>query len=161
MSHELEIVNGKVAMAWAGETPWHGLGKEIPYDLTPEQILEAASLDWEVNKIPVTYDLNGIQNPTGRSALIRSSDSKMLDIVTDDWEPVQNAEAFGFFHEWVMAGDMNMHTAGSLHGGRMVWALAKVNDDFTLENGDHVEGYPLFSNPHQYGRSIDVRFPLS
>ena len=37
MSHELEMVNGKAQMSYAGETPWHGLGTRVPADLTPEQ----------------------------------------------------------------------------------------------------------------------------
>ena len=40
----------------------------------------------------------------------------------------------------------------------MVWALAKVKESFDLFGGDEVESYLLFSNPHQYGKSIDVRF---
>jgi phage/plasmid-like protein (TIGR03299 family) len=53
---------------------------------------------------------------------------------------------------------MEMHTAGSLKGGQMVWALAKVSESFDLFGGDEVESYLLFSNPHQYGKAIDVRF---
>ena len=53
---------------------------------------------------------------------------------------------------------MEMHTAGSLKDGQMVWALAKVSESFDLFGGDTVESYLLFSNPHQYGKSIDVRF---
>jgi ASC-1-like (ASCH) protein len=51
-----------------------------------------------------------------------------------------------------------MHTAGSLKGGQMVWALAKVKESFDLFGGDKVESYLLFSNPHLYGKSIDIRF---
>ena len=53
---------------------------------------------------------------------------------------------------------MEMHTAGSLKDGQMVWALAKVKSDFELFGGDRVESYLLFSNPHQYGKAIDIRF---
>jgi phage/plasmid-like protein (TIGR03299 family) len=53
---------------------------------------------------------------------------------------------------------MEMHTAGSLMDGKHVWALAKIKDSFELFGGDTVEGYLLFSNPHQFGKSIDVRF---
>ena len=35
-----------------------------------------------------------------------------------------------------MAGDMEMHTAGSLKNGQMVWALAKTKESFELFNGD-------------------------
>jgi phage/plasmid-like protein (TIGR03299 family) len=78
--------------------------------------------------------------------------------VSDDWNVLQNHEAFEFFHDFVANGDMEMHTAGSLRDGQLVWALAKVNDGFELFKGDQVDSYLLFSNPHRYGWSIDVRF---
>lgn len=159
MSHELEIFeNGDASIAYAGDVPWHGLGYKVSNDLTPEQMMEAARLDWTVDTVPLPAMYNGRKINTGHSALIRSSDSKVLDVITDDWNPLQNLEAFQFFNDFVGAGDMSMHTAGSLMGGKMVWGLAKINDSFELFGGDKVEGYLLFSNPHQYGKSIDVRF---
>ena len=89
MSHEIEIVDGKAHMAYAGETPWHGLGTAVPNDLTPEQMLEAASLNWTVSKVPAFVTINDKQVSTGHSALVRSSDDSILDIITDDWLPNQ------------------------------------------------------------------------
>lgn len=158
MAHMIEMRDGKAQMAWAGQTPWHGLGTKVPDDLTPEQMLEAAGLDWTVEKIPAFAEVNGKRIDVGHSALVRNVDSKVLDVVSNDWNPYQNADAFDFFNDFIAAGDMSMHTAGSLKGGQIVWALAKVNDGFSLFNGDNVESYLLFTNPHQYGKSIDVRF---
>lgn len=156
MAHELEIVNGVAQMAYAGEKPWHGLGVEVSNDLTPEQIMQKAGLDWTVEK-------EGLVTATGKAvpgkqALVRSTDGKVLDVIGDDWNPVQNSEAFEFFSEYVLAGDMEMNTAGSLKGGKNIWALAKVKESFTILGGDKVDSYLLFSNPHQYGKAIDVRF---
>ena len=163
MAHEIEMVNGVAQMAYAGDTPWHGLGTQVSDDITTDGMMEAAGLDWNVTKQPMYYmdDLGEMGEVPGKSALVRSSDNKVMDIVGSDWNPVQNAEAFDFFREFVDAGDMKMHTAGSLKDGKMVWALAKVNDGFTIKTDqgeDSVESYLLFSNPHQYGKSIDVRF---
>ena len=152
MSHLVET------MAYAGETPWHGLGKEVPADLSPEQMLVAAGLDWTVEKIPAFATVNGKRVNVGHSALVRSSDQTILDVVTNDWNPVQNSEAFDFFNEFVHAGDMEMHTAGSLRDGQIVWALAKVKDSFTVFKDDKVDAYLLFTNPHRFGQSIDIRF---
>lgn len=162
MAHMIEMVDGVAQMAYAGEVPWHGLGKKVPADLTPEQMLEAAGLNWEVEKHP-TFAVLDYSDPdsvieTGQSVLIRSTDKKMLDVVSDDWNPVQNAEAFEFFNEFVMAGDMEMHTAGSLRDGQIVWGLAKIKDSFELFKGDQIDSYLLFSNFHKYGFSTDVRF---
>lgn len=156
MAHELEIVNGVAQMAYAGETPWHGLGAQVSNDLTPVQMMDKAGLNWSVEKENlVTVSGKPI---AGKQALIRSTDGKVLDVVGDDWNPVQNEEAFQFFSEYVLAGDMEMNTAGSLKGGRNVWALAKVKESFTILGEDQVDSYLLFSNPHQYGKAIDVRF---
>ena len=159
MSHELEIAkNGEANMAFVGETPWHGLGKRVPNDVSPEQMLKAANLDWSVSKKQLFFNSEGGLVPTKAQALVRSTDNKVLTVVSDNWNPVQNLEAFEFFNDFVHAGDMEMHTAGSLKGGKMVWAMAQIKDSFTLFGGDKVEGYLLFSNPHEFGRSIDVRF---
>jgi phage/plasmid-like protein (TIGR03299 family) len=150
MAHMVET------MAYAGETPWHGLGTNVPADLGPIQMMQKAGCDWTVSKQQM-YVMDGIP-VTGKKALVRDSDNTVLDIVGDDWNPVQNDEAFEFFHEYCMAGDMEMHTAGSLDEGRMVWVLAKVKESFSILGDDQVDSYLLFSNPHKYGKAIDVRF---
>jgi phage/plasmid-like protein (TIGR03299 family) len=162
MAHMIEEIDGVAQMAYAGDVPWHGLGIKVPADLTPEQMLEAAGLNWTVQKYP-TFAILDENDPdsvveTKQSALIRSKDKKLLDVVSDDWNPVQNAEAFDFFNEFVMAGDMEMHTAGSLKDGQIVWGLAKVKESFELFKGDKIDSYLLFSNFHKYGFSTDVRF---
>jgi phage/plasmid-like protein (TIGR03299 family) len=121
-------------------------------------MMEKAGVDWSVQECESFVDFNGERISTGQKALVRSTDGKVLTNVGKDWNPVQNEQAFEFFSEYVFAGDMEMHTAGSLKDGQMVWALAKVKDSFDLFGGDTVESYLLFSNPHQYGKSIDVRF---
>jgi len=152
MAHMIET------MAYAGEVPWHGLGTKVPADLSPAQMLEKAGLDWSVEKIPAFANISGKQVNVGWSALTRSSDERILGVVSNDWNPVQNSEAFQFFDEYCRAGDMEMHTAGSLKDGQIVWALAKVKDSFDLFKGDQVDSYLLFTNPHKFGQCIDVRF---
>jgi len=158
MAHELEFVDGKAQMAYAGEVPWHGHGTPVDDDLTPEEMMKAAGLDWDVKKYSMFTEVKGKRVKADVKALVRSSDSKILTQVGPDWNPVQNSEAFEFFNDFVKAGDMSMHTAGSLKGGRHVWALARVNQSFELFGGDRVDSFMLFSNPHQYGKSLDVRF---
>lgn len=162
MAHEIEIVDGVAQMAYSGEEPWHGLGTRVSNDLTPAQMLKVAGLDWKVAKVPLFADRGNKTKRIqieGQQALIRSRDDKVLTIVGKGWNPVQNSEAFDFFNDFVGVGDMEMHTAGSLKGGKIVWALARVKESFELFDGrDRVESYLLFSNPHEFGRSIDVRF---
>ena len=158
MAHEVEMIDGVAQMAYAGDKPWHGLGVEVSNDLTPEQMMKKAGLDWTVEKVDSFIEVKGERIPTGQQSLVRSSDNKILTNVGGDWNPVQNSEAFEFFSEYVLAGDMEMNTAGSLKGGTNVFALAKVKESFTILGEDQVDSYLLFSNPHQYGKAIDIRF---
>jgi len=163
--HELEILsNGTASMAYRASNgkPWHGLGVPVGDDMTPAEIMKAANLDWTVSKHEMFIEGDfgaGLQRvKTGKDALVRDSDGKIMTIVGENWKEVQNSEAFNFFHDFVEKGDMVMDTAGALKDGRIVWALASIKDGFTLFNGDEVKGYLLFSNPHLYGKSIDIRF---
>ena len=159
MAHMLEIVEGKAQMAYTGDVPWHGLGTKVSNDLTPEQMLKAAGLNWTVDPVDLFAEVGGKRLATGHRALVRSTDQRVIDVITDDWNPVQNSDAFEFFNDFVAHGDMSMETAGSLKDGKIVWALAKVKESFDLFGGkDRVDAYLHFTNPHQYGQSIDVRF---
>tara|TARA_R110000796_G_scaffold3035_16_gene11655 strand:- start:6531 stop:7487 length:957 start_codon:yes stop_codon:yes gene_type:complete len=145
-------------MAYAGQLPWHGLGTRVSENISVDEMMVESGLDWEVQKVPAYADLNGTRIHSGHDMLVRTSDNTALDMVTGNWNPVQNAEAFDFFRDFVEAGDMEMHTAGSLQGGKRVWCLAKVKDDFTIGGKDLVESYLLLTNPHMYGRAVDIRF---
>lgn len=153
MNNVLQIETSAIV----GGCPW-GIGTEVSNDLTPTQMMEKAGVDWTVEKVPTFAHHNGQHIPTGKEALVRSSDSKVLTQVGGNWEPCQNQTAFEFFNEYCLAGDMEMNAAGSLKDGKMVWALAKINESFDVLPGDQVDSYLLFSNPHEYGKSIDIRF---
>lgn len=154
MQHETESV------VYAGETFRHGFGKKLEGVPTPKEIQRAAKLDWTVRKVPLTYELDGARCASDRYALLRDSDNRLLDTVPRSWQPVQNDEAFAFFEHFTKVGDMTMEAAGSLMGGRRVFALARVEDSFHLARApqDVIESYLLFTNPHQYGHSVDIRF---
>ena len=145
-------------MAYAGEVPWHGLGERVSNDLSPLQMMQKAGVDWTVEKVPAYVKVGNQEIATGQQALIRNSDNSVLTNVGENWEPVQNEEAFNFFNEFCAAGDMEMHTAGSLKDGQIVWVLAKIKESFDILGKDQVDSYLLLSNPHVYGQALNVRF---
>lgn len=160
MAHNLEEINGKVAMAFSGkQLPWHGLGTNISAELTHEEILKAASLDWKVNKKSLhTIDSKGNYiNVPDNFALVRDIDDSILDVVGPSYQPVQNSAAFEFFKRFLDAGAIHMDTAGSIDKGRRIWGLGKLNSGFSIGNTDRVEGYILLTNTHKYGYSIQAK----
>jgi|TARA_R100000458_G_C8258775_1_gene234518 phage/plasmid-like protein (TIGR03299 family) len=163
MSHEIET------MAYAGKVPWHGLGEKVEDNMTPEEMLVAAGLDWSVSKRQAyTVDKPNCWNiidPTGEAQFIkcedhyyvvRDTDNKVLSHCKDSYVPFQNKEVMSFFKKFTKAGQMTMETAGSLKNGKEIWGLAKISSDFKLAGGDHVESYLLLNNSHSVGKAMTI-----
>jgi phage/plasmid-like protein (TIGR03299 family) len=153
-------VDGRPEMAYSddGEVPWHGFARRVRSDLTPDQMMEEAGVGWEVGKVKAHAKIGGKSIDVDRSVLYRKDNQEILSVVSNNWEDCSNKQAFEFFTDFVVKGDATMHTAGSLQGGKIVWALAKVADSFELFDGDRIDSFLLFSNPHLFGMAIDVRF---
>lgn len=143
------------------DTPWHTVGNRVirkPGEIvTVDTMLERASLNWKV--VPDNLRTKTRNTPIpGKVALIRETDGAFLDIVGTNWKPIQNSTAADFFRKFCEKGNMELHTAGSLDGGRIVWFLAKLRSGFTLPGGDEIEGHLLFMNPHSFARSAVIEF---
>lgn len=153
MSHKVET------MAYANETPWHGLGFKVTDKLTPEQMAKAAGIDWTVSKREVFFkDSKGkMVTADDEFALVRDSDDKKLSMVGSVYRPFQNLDTIDFYKKFVEAGNMSMETMGSLDGGRYIWALAKLGKDFKIGK-DEVRGFLLMSSPHVHGKSALYQF---
>tara|TARA_B100000035_G_scaffold1622_2_gene1366 strand:+ start:6471 stop:7499 length:1029 start_codon:yes stop_codon:yes gene_type:complete len=159
MAHAVET------MAYAGEVPWHGLGVKVEDNLTPDEMLVAAGLDWTVSKRHLfTHSEPSVENSkevipvNDYYVLVRDSDNKTFGPCGPKFVPSQNADAFKFFEKFTSVGDMSMDTAGALKGGEQVWGLAKINDGFTLPGDDRVLGYLLVSVSHKWGKANEIRF---
>ncbi len=148
-------------MAYAGQTPWHGLGQKVDDNLTPAEMLMAAQLDWTVSKRRVhvqSANSTDMLTTDDYFMLVRDSDDQVLGPAGKSYVPVQNAEVFEFFDKFVRAGDMTLETAGSLNGGRQVWGLANIRKGFTLPGGDEVQGHLLIAHPHIWGKAMTIMF---
>jgi len=153
MSHMVET------MAYAGQTPWHGLGEQVDGNLTPQQMLVKAGLDWNVERKPVYHlDEGSYVKSDEWNILVRSDSNKILGPCGKNYVPIQNDQVFRFFKEFTESGDMSMDTAGSLDEGRQVWGLAKIREGFKLPGGDEIEGHLLISHPHQWGKALTIMF---
>lgn len=153
MAHAVET------MAYANEVPWHGLGAPVRTDIAPLEMAEMAGLGWKVEKKDMFFadaEGNAVSVPS-KKALVRSSDNKVLTVVGENWHPLQNADALSIFKDFCEAGKATLETAGSLYGGKMVWALANIGHNFEVTKGDRVQGYVLLISPHEVGKSITCR----
>lgn len=163
MSHEIDETTGTAAIAYVGETPWHGLGKALTADATIEQWKQESGLGFEVVKAPVKFDVpNGVmtvgeqvhvtsdtRTMSDRSVLFRSDTKAALSVVsTKGYKIVQPGEVLDFFGDIAKTSGLTLETAGALSGGKRVWALAKVNDGANVIGNDAVRPYILFATSY-------------
>lgn len=133
--------------------PWHGLGTAVEEAPTSIDAIRLAGLDWEVEARDVKTsdaDGNSIIIPNCK-ANVRTSDNKVLGLVTDRYKIVQNQEAFDFTDALIGEG-CKYETAGSLAGGKKVFLLAKMPEQKILE--EEFDPYICFTNTHDGSGSI-------
>ena len=151
MAHEVESMfyvsneeNGRFV-------PWHGLGTPVQQALTSAEAIKVAGLDWRVEAKPIFTD-NNIEIP-GYKANTRDMDNKVLGIVSDRYQIVQNSQAFDFTDSLIGEG-CTYETAGSLMDGKRIFLLAKMPERKIL--GDEVDPYICFTNSHNGMGAIQV-----
>ena len=138
-------------MFYVREKPWHGLGTCVQEAVTSADALRLAGLDWQVKQRPI--QVCGGSKIDNYKANVRSTDGKVLGVVTDSYRIIQNEDAFSFTDS-LIGGDVRYETAGSLKEGRKIWLLAKMPVQKVV--GDDVEPYLCFSNTHDGSGSIRV-----
>jgi phage/plasmid-like protein (TIGR03299 family) len=157
MPANLAITDGRTAMMYAGETPWHGLGTRLDEPATAEEAIEAAGLDYQV-QLQSLVTGEGIPVPT-RKAVIRTDTNDVLGVVGNSYQPVQNHQCFGFLDAVVADGQLRYHTAGALGLGEKVWMLAKLPGEIRIKDSEDVtEQFLLLSNSHNGSSSLRVFF---
>ncbi len=139
-------------MFYVRETPWHGLGTRVITAPASKEALEVAGLNWKVIQEPVYTEANELIE--GYKANVRDNDRKVLGVVTNRYKVIQNEEAFSFTDSLLGEG-VRYETAGSLQGGKKVWLLARMPQDYII-TGERISPYLVFSNTHDGSGAIKV-----
>jgi phage/plasmid-like protein (TIGR03299 family) len=133
------------------ERPWHGLGPVL--ERPPSSVVEAlqlAGLGWEVDQVGLRTE-HGDPVP-GVLANVRLDTRQILGVVSTRYTVVQNVEALRFLDN-LIGSSMHFETAGSLWGGRRVWALATLPEWIEV-GGDRVDRYCLVTTGHDGAHGI-------
>jgi phage/plasmid-like protein (TIGR03299 family) len=163
MAHALDFTTGRAAIAYAGQTPWHGYGVKLNPDASLDEWRIAAGLDWEVVKADMQYTLKqqfhgtlplvpahklGSHQVPSRKALLRSDTFDMLSVVSDRYVVAQPSKVFEFFRALLSQQGITMEVAGALKDGKRIWALGRIDDSFNLLGQDEVKPYVLMATSY-------------
>ena len=139
-------------MAYAGDPPWHGLGRQLRAKQPLEAWAREAGMDWTIKETPVRFMTEGsddsmeiLQPFVDHKVLYRSDTQAPLSVVSNRYQVVQPRAVLEFYRDLTEIGGYEMETAGVLKGGRKVWALARTGKQATLKGRDTVNGYLLLA----------------
>lgn len=139
------------SMAYVGQTPWHGLGHQLPAQQPIEVWAQQAGMDWEIRETPVRFitgtagTLGAIESFPDNKVLFRSDTNAPLSVVSQRYQVVQPREILEFYRDLTEISGFELETAGILKGGRKFWALARTGQSGTLKGKDVSRGYVLLA----------------
>src|SRR5271166_1534735 len=121
MSHDLSRNhNGNYEVMCVNEQPWHRLGTVLEQPpATAAGAITAAHLTWRVEKKQLYVGEERRPLP-GEFAIVREDRWKLgeeeaiFGQVSDDYEPLQNIDAFQFFDSMIEKGEARYESAGAL-----------------------------------------------
>lgn len=154
MAHEIDQSTGKAAIFVTGEPAWHRLGTVVEQAQTSAEAIKLAHLDWQVVKKPCFADIDGQHVETNSFATVRSDTKKILGVVGSSYLPFQNHEAFDFMDSLVGEKLAMFGTAGALRGGRRVWMMARIPQEYRIAKDDVVKPYVLLTNSHDGTQAV-------
>ncbi|WP_227062111.1 DUF932 domain-containing protein [Acinetobacter pittii] len=145
MAHQIET------MAFVGQTPWHGLGNQLPQNQPIEVWAQQAGMDWRIESSNVSYmaknerGQNIILPYEEQRVLYRSDTHAPLSVVSQRYQEVQPKEILEFYRDLTEQSGFELETAGVLKGGRKFWALARTGQSAALKGKDVSNGYILLA----------------
>ena len=138
-------------MAYTGQTPWHGLGEQLPSKQPIEVWAQAAGMDWQIKESPVHFSIDNVHNASmfgsfeEQKVLYRSDTNSALSVVSNRYQVVQPMEVLAFYRDLTEYAGFELETAGVLKGGRKFWALARTGKATVLKGTDVINGYVLLA----------------
>lgn len=140
------------------------VGIDVSQAKSGAEALLQSKLNWNVSARELFHaapapeghlDARGI--PTHR-AFVRDDNEGVLGVLTKDFTPVQNEKVLAFFDPFLQSGDATFEFAGSLRGGKTVWAVAKLNKaPIVIKGDDTVSKYLMAVNSHDGTMAMRVQ----
>ena len=168
------------AIAAGRKLPMEAIGTTIPEQLTADEALQVAGLDWQVDHLPLftlplikqETTLDALGNPVTQRvaisdeqvrpvvsetsvAIVRDSDQSILGIVgKGSYHSIQNREAFGLLDGLREEGNANIDLAFQARGGAIVGMNARFPKTIMVGGVDPVDVNLLVVNSHDGSRAF-------
>lgn len=141
---------------------FHKQGADVTGAQSVREVIERASIGYEVAKVPVGAQLASGEYRAIKDkwATVRTDNGTPLGVVGGRYAVVQNQDAFGFLDGAIAAGEVKPERAGTFDGGRQAWMLSRFNGSAEPKPGDKVDTHLIAMTGHDGSTSVTV-MPLT
>ena len=158
MAHDLtQNEKGETEFFSAVTRGWHNLGQLTDRQLTAEEAIKEARLDWEVEQVPVYHQADGEMIEVPDQYCVRRTDNnRVMSVMSKRYQMIQNHETFSFADDIVGSGKAIWDTAGSIAGGRVVFMQVELEGRLFLKSNpdDQTVKKVLFINSHDGSKAL-------
>ena len=158
MAHDLtQNEKGETEFFSAVTKGWHRLGQTSDRQLTAEEAIKEARLNWEVEQVPVYHQADGEMIEVPDQYCVRRTDNnRVMSVMSKRYQMIQNHETFSFADDIVGSGKAIWDTAGSIAGGRVVFMQVELEGRLFLKSNpdDQTIKKVLFINSHDGSKAL-------
>lgn len=162
MAHQLDFQRGSAAFVSLKQQAWHGLGRVIDEEMTVEQAVKYANLDFLVEKAANRHYMpslsgEGIDIITSDTSFFtyRTDTNKVLgDRLGSSYHVIQNEQAFSVVDSLVKEGGLILESAGSLYDGCTVFMCLRMANPIKVAGHDTVMQYIVIASGHDGNTSL-------
>lgn len=157
MAHELErFDDGTTAFFSARQDAWHQLGTVTTDCLTAAEVMDVAHLGgWDVRKEQLITGESGA-TAIGKFATTRrhpkTGNREVLGVVGKSYQIVQNEQACELLDMIVDETGAHYETAGSLRGGKEIFATMRLPQSLRIADVDDIDLYLAMCTAHDASR---------
>ena len=137
----------------ARKTVFDGIGKSVVGAQNAETAMKLAGLDYKVVKKEIITKDDGILLPDNY-AIVREDNNTPLGVVGNQYQIVQNTEAFEITNDLVGEG-LLYETAGYFKQGQTVFLLGLLPKEYSIP-GEKMEPYIFFVNSHDGSGALKI-----
>lgn len=161
MAHQIDFQKGTAGFVSYKQPAWHGLGKVIETELSVEEAIKFANLDFLVEKAPNIHRIPGQEDVISTNSFFtyRTDTNFVLgDKLGTQYHVVQNEEALSVVEGLIKEGKVIVETAGSLRNGATVFMCCKLPEPIVIKGSDEIRQYVVIAAGHDGQTAIMAYF---
>ena len=142
-----------------------GAGQRLDGPLALDGALDAADLDWKVERVPLMTAEDPPSPVADRVALVRGDrgagqEGRVVGVAHPDFPLLQNRPGAEAFDALLGAGQALYHAGGHLGHGQVVWLLARFQGRIRVRDNDGLDGFLIYTNSHDGSVAHNVRLVI-